>query len=236
MEVLIKESPTDVARALAAQMVHWYGKGELKNIALSGGSTPKLLFDILASDYRLDLPWEQLAYFWGDDRCVPPDHEQSNYGMTRQRFLEPLGIPETQVYRIHGEADPRAEAPRYSRILMEQLPLERGIPRFDLVLLGLGTDGHTASVFPHEAHLWDSPEFCEVATHPDSGQKRITLTGQVINQAARVVFLVTGDSKAARVDEIFGKKDPYRTYPATRVAPVNGTLIWLLDRAAASNL
>lgn len=236
MEVKIEINPTQVARTLAGQMVHWHELGTLRNIALSGGSTPKLLFDLLASEFREALPWKELTYFWGDERCVPPDYEQSNYGMTRQRLLEPLAIPDKQVFRIMGEADPESEADRYGGLLREQLPLHHGIPQFDLILLGLGTDGHTASIFPHEMGLWDAPGFCDVATHPESGQKRITLTGQVINQARRVVFLVTGSSKAERVEEILGRKEPYLSYPATRVAPADGSLIWLLDKAAAEKL
>ena len=233
MEIQTKQTPEDVARALAEQMVEWSREGHLRHIALSGGSTPRLLFDILAAEYRHKLPWEQLVFYWGDERCVPPDHDQSNYGMTRERLLDPLGIDGSRVHRIRGEAEPEREARRYAGILQEQLPQPSGIPRFDLVLLGLGTDGHTASIFPHEAALWDAEAFCEIATHPESGQKRITLTGQVINQAARVVFLVTGQSKAKRVREILEDSAAAASYPAARVAPSDGKLIWMLDQAAA---
>ena len=233
MEIQIKQTPEDVARALAEQMVDWSREGNLRHIALSGGSTPRLLFDILASEFKGKLPWEQLAFYWGDERCVPPGHDQSNYGMTRDRLLEPLGIDDTRVHRIRGEAEPETEASRYAGLLQTQLPEQSGIPRFDLVMLGLGTDGHTASIFPHEAALWDSNALCEVATHPETGQKRITITGQVINQAARVVFLVTGESKEGRVREILEGAEAAAAYPAARVSPADGRLIWMLDYAAA---
>ena len=116
------DTPMDVARELADLLVAWHRKGELGNIALSGGSTPKLLFDLLASEYRDALPWQELSFYWGDERCVPPDHEESNYGMTRERLLVPLEIPAQQVYRIRGEEDPGLEAERYAGLLAQSLP------------------------------------------------------------------------------------------------------------------
>lgn len=233
MEQRIFKTKEEVAHSLAACLRDWTADGEFHHIALSGGSTPALWFDILSRDYREDLPWDSLEFYWGDERCVAPDHPESNYGMTSERLLKPLGIDEQQVHRMRGEDPPAQEAERYTSLLRQKLPLVEGIPQFDLVILGLGTDGHTASIFPHEMELWDADSDCVVATHPDSGQQRISLSGRVINNAKKVVFLVTGESKADRVDEILNQHAVATDYPASRVAPENGELIWMLDQAAA---
>jgi 6-phosphogluconolactonase len=236
MELLISETPEAAARSLAEAMKQWSMDPSFRHIALSGGSTPKLLFDILAEHYRDSLPWETLEFYWGDERCVPPTDPDSNYGMTRERLFSRLDIPQAHIHRIKGENDPSEEAKRYAALVGDRLPAVGEIPRFDLIILGLGTDGHTASVFPHQMQLWDAEGVCAVATQPQSGQKRITLTGQVINQAARVVFLVSGASKASRVREIIGREEQAKAYPAARVAPKDGSLIWMLDADAASGL
>jgi 6-phosphogluconolactonase len=236
MDLRISETPKAVAKSLAEAMKEWCTDPSFRHIALSGGSTPKLLFDILAEDYRDVLPWEALEFYWGDERCVPPTDPDSNYGMTLDRLFSRLDIPQAHIHRIAGENDPQEEAERYGALIGDRLPKVAGTPRFDLIILGLGTDGHTASIFPHEMQLWDAEAVCAVATHPESGQKRITLTGQVINRAARVVFLVTGPSKASRVREIIKGAVQAKAYPAARVAPKDGRLIWMLDEDAATGL
>ena len=236
MEIQVYPGKQEAAEALAEQLSEWAREGNMEHLALSGGSTPEILFDTLAEDYWFRLPWKELQFYWGDERCVPPDDPQSNFRMTREHLFDPLPIPDHHIHRIRGEADPESEAIRYAELLKKQLPAENGLPRFDLVLLGMGDDGHTASVFPHESHLWDSPKLCEVANHPDTGQQRVTLTGGIINNAARIVFLVTGAAKAGRVAEIAGQQGPGNNYPAGRVAPGDGRLIWILDEAAAAGL
>lgn len=236
MEIQVYPGKQEAAEALAEQLSEWAREGSMEHLALSGGSTPEILFDTLAEDYWFRLPWKELQFYWGDERCVPPDDPQSNFRMTREHLFDPLPIPDSHIHRIRGEADPESEARRYAELLKKQLPSENGLPRFDLVLLGMGDDGHTASVFPHESHLWDSPNLCEVANHPDTGQRRVTLTGGIINNAARIVFLVTGAAKAGRVAEIAGKQGAGSNYPAGRVAPGDGRLIWILDEAAAAGL
>jgi 6-phosphogluconolactonase len=210
--------------------------GDDLHIALSGGSTPKIVFDTLAKDFTRRIDWKKIHLYWGDERCVSPDDDESNYKMTADHLLSKIDIPEENIHRIHGEAIPFMETDRYSKLLQDQLPEAYGAPQFDLVILGLGEDGHTASVFPHEINLWDSDDYCEVATHPINGQKRITLTGKLINNAKNVAFLVTGSSKAARVQQILKKKDGYTENPASLVAPKMGKLYWFLDDAAASEL
>jgi 6-phosphogluconolactonase len=219
-----------------------YLKGILKDrkrvtVALSGGSTPKSLFDYWARYHGEDIDWKSLFLFWGDERCVPPTDEQSNYRMTKEYLLDRVAIPERNIFRIKGENDPAAEAERYSTLLGMEVEMVDGVPSFDLIILGLGDDGHTASIFPHEIKLWNDSSYCVVGRHPESGQKRISLSGRVINHAQRVAFLVTGSAKAEKVREIVeSRKEVKERYPAARVKPVSGNLIWFLDKEAASLL
>ena len=236
MQVEVFDTKQEVARALSAHLSTWCVQEDFRSIALSGGSTPKIWFDQLADEYAGILPWEELRFFWGDERCVPPEHPESNYRMTRNHLLEKVPVSEKNVFRIEGEADPQEEANRYGKVLYEHLPLKNGTPRFDLVILGMGDDGHTASIFPHEMPLWDAEEPCVVATHPDTGQKRISISGKLINNARQVVFLVTGANKAPRIRQIHQKLSGFEKLPASRVSPQNGRLLWMLDAAAAADL
>ncbi len=209
---------------------------EKVHIALSGGSTPKIVFDELSNNFQEDIDWSGVHLYWGDERCVSPEDGESNYKMTVAHLTSKINIPTENIHRIKGENVPEYEAKRYADVLVAQLPLENGIPHFDLVILGMGDDGHTASIFPHEIELWHSNELCEVANHPDSGQQRITLTGKVINNAALITFLVTGKNKQEKVREILEKEGHFEAYPATLVAPTTGDLIWFLDNEAAGLL
>lgn len=206
-------------------------------IALSGGSTPKSIFDYWSANHVDDIDWKSIYLFWGDERCVPPTDGQSNYKMTKDHLLDNVPIPEKNIFRIKGENNPADEAKRYSNLLEMEVDMVDDVPSFDIVILGMGDDGHTASIFPHEIDLWDSEEYCVVATHPDSGQKRVSLSGDVINNAKRVAFLVTGANKAEKVEKIFSSLDDVKDiYPAAKVDPVSGELVWFLDKAAAANI
>ena len=209
---------------------------ESVHIALSGGSTPKVVFDVLAEHFGSKIVWSKLHLYWGDERCVPPDDAESNYKMTVDHLLSKVAIPKKNIHRIKGENDPQKEAKRYARILGKNLPVSAGLPQFDLVILGMGDDGHTASIFPNALALWDKKSYCVVAEHPDSGQKRITITGQLINNAKAVAFLVTGANKSGKVREIILKEGNFKKYPATRVDPISGNLYWFLDPAAADGV
>ncbi|MGB3466495.1 MAG: 6-phosphogluconolactonase [Cyclobacteriaceae bacterium] len=202
------------------------------HIALSGGSTPKVVFDFLAENFS-NMDWSTVRLYWGDERCVPPDDEESNYRMTRLHLLDHIGIPDSHVFRIKGENEPEREAEAYAQLLREQLPVVNGVPQFDLVILGMGDDGHTASIFPHNIALWDSDRLCEVATHPDSSQQRVTITGEVINHAKTVAFLVTGQSKQEKVTIVLNDDVESKSYPAGLVNPASGNLLWFLDEDAA---
>ena len=156
--------------------------------------------------------------------------------MTVTHLLSKVAIPAENIHRILGENDPQEEAVRYGALLQEKLTVTNGIPQFDLVILGMGDDGHTASIFPHEIDLWDNEQNCVVAIHPDSGQRRVSLTGKVINNALEVAFLVTGESKREKVKEIINQEDSAKDYPASLVQPTTGNLVWFLDKAAAADV
>lgn len=210
-------------------------EGEFFSLALSGGNTPRKIFQYLSSNSSVILPWNRIRFFWVDERCVSPDSEDSNFKMTRLNLLDTLKIPEANIFRIFGEAEPISEAIRYGRILVENVRLNGLFPRFDLVILGLGEDGHTASIFPGATSLFQSDSVCLPVSHPQTGQKRITITGSVINNAETVFFLVTGGEKASVVRRIF-QEGIRSDLPASLVSPKDGKLCWLLDAAAASEI
>lgn len=210
-------------------------EGRQLHIALSGGSTPLSIFRQLAEQTRRE-EWSHVSLYWGDERCVPPGHPESNYGNARETLLDPLGLDNNLVHRIRGEEVPAGEAERYGKELLKYLPGENGFPVFDWIWLGLGTDGHTASIFPHEIELWTSGSPCVVGRHPVSAQSRISLTGGVLNAARRVTFLCSGDEKAGVIREIFMKEGNYHQYPAFYVDPVSGNLEWYMDQKAAKLL
>jgi 6-phosphogluconolactonase len=234
--IKIYKTPALVAEALAAdllQVAFEYRKNNrVFHIALSGGNTPSLLFQILATRYKDSMPWNLIYFYWTDERCVPPDDPESNYGMANSLLFSKLNFPAHQVQRIHGENPAVEECKRYSGILLNQLDQVNSKPIFDMVLLGLGEDGHTASIFPNQMELVYSNNICETARHPSSGQARISLTGTTINNARRIAFLVTGKNKARVVKEVARERKQF--YPSSHIAPVNGELSWYLDEEAAS--
>lgn len=232
MEVQIFEDNPATAEAFAAFFIEQLAGNERFDVALSGGSTPKLLFEILAKDYQ-EVDWSKVHFWWGDERCVPPTDDDSNFKMTNDRFLSRVDIPEENIHRVKGDNDPESEAIRYSQEINSNIPSHAGLPLFDLIILGMGSDGHTASIFPHQMELLTSEQVCEVATHPDSGQNRITLTGPVINNASLICFLVTGEGKAEKVEEIFKHEGEWESYPASHIQSENGKLYWFMDEKAA---
>jgi len=236
MQLKVSKTKLQVAQNFSDYLVDLMESKESIHIALSGGSTPKIVFDELASRTITEKIWQKVHLYWGDERCVNPDDDDSNYKMTVVHLLSKIEIPEENIHRIRGENVPDYEAERYEEILESKLPIINGFPRFDLVILGMGDDGHTASIFPHEMALWHSEKLCEVAEHPESAQKRITITGKLINHAATVAFLVTGENKADKVAEIIEEKGDYKNYPASLVSPKSGNLLWFLDDAAAAKI
>ena len=227
-----------VAEAFANWFSSWVGSFSSSKskitISLSGGSTPKLLFELWADEYRDTLPWNRIHFFWGDERCVPPDNPESNYGEAKRLFLNNIQIRPENVHRIRGESDPQQEAQRYSDEIRAHVELDDDEwPVFDLIILGMGGDGHTASIFPDQMELLRSEKICEVATHPVTGQKRITMTGRVLNSASFVTFLVVGEEKRSALSAVLGKRDGFEGYPTSYVEPSNGNLLFFIDQAAA---
>ncbi|TXN35368.1 6-phosphogluconolactonase [Flagellimonas hymeniacidonis] len=236
MEIKIYKDKQEVAAQFSAYFAELVKDKSAFHVALSGGSTPKIVFDVLASNYGDKMDWSKIHFYWGDERCVPPTDEQSNYKMTVEHLFSKIDAPEGNIHRVLGEAEPVREAMRYANLLEINLDRVKGVPQFDLVILGMGDDGHTASIFPHEIELWDATDYCVVATHPDSGQKRVSINGKVINTAKEVTFLVTGASKAEKVKVILEKTEGFETYPASLVNPASGKLVWFMDKDAAVTL
>lgn len=233
----IFRTPQELAEAFAIVIVNiineaWKNKNPL-TIALSGGSTPKLLFTVLAKKYSKSVDWNHVHLFWSDERCIPPVDPESNYGMTRKILLDKIEIPEKNIHRIKGEEDPESEASRYSEEIIANTRSVNNIPLFDLIILGIGEDGHSASIFPGNLKLLSSKKICEVAAHPVSGQRRITITGKVINNADKIFFLVTGKSKAHVIEQIFKKEAISENFPATYFITQRGEATWFLDKKAA---
>ena len=227
-----------VANAFAQDFVAWLEtqSKEKVTVSLSGGSTPTLLFEILAKQFANKADWSRVHFFWGDERCVSPDDPQSNYGVCKSLLLDHVSIPEANVHRVIGEADPESEAVRYGEEMKQHCELnDAGLPMLDLLILGMGGDGHTASIFPHQIELLKSDAICAVATHPESRQKRVSMTGPVLNAAKKVDFLVTGAGKASVLGEIFAKTGAWETYPTSFIES-KGPVTFYLDEAAAAKI
>ena len=207
--------------------------GEIFHLAISGGKTPDLLFVALADKYEHSPLWRNVHFWWVDERMVPPSHPESNFGIAEQLLFSGIELPRGNIHRIKGENDPEKEAKSYSEQIQDNLKMQAGWPVFDLILLGMGDDGHTASIFPNQMDLLHSKEICAVATHPTSRQKRVTITGRVINQAQTIIFLVTGENKSERINEISSQPEIAKFLPAAHILPVSGDLDWLIDESAA---
>lgn len=236
--VKIFPTPLELANAFAVDIAEMIRKSydQPFTIALSGGSTPGLLFKVLSENFKSSVDWKRVHFFWGDERCVAPEDPESNYGMTRKELIDNILIPSVNVHRIKGEDNPDDEARRYSEEILTFTRSVDGIPFFNLVILGLGEDGHTASIFPGQNELLNSQKICEVAIHPVTHQKRITITGKVINNAAEVVFLVAGKKKSEIVQKLFNKTSVTNDYPASGIVPVHGETHWYIDSEAAKLL
>lgn len=228
------------ARLFAEKVEQAVAKRGVARVALSGGSTPQATFKLLADPagpFAKTIPWDRLQLFWVDERCVGPEHPESNYGVCRELLLSKVPILSANVFRMEGELEPEVAASRYESTLRNALRLEGAeTPAFDLLTLGMGPDGHTASLFPHTAGL-DELGRLVIANHvPQKETWRISLTWPVINHAAEVVFEVEGPSKTDVLAEVLtGPRDPERL-PSQLIRPANGRLLFLLDEAAAARL
>jgi 6-phosphogluconolactonase len=215
------------------------GRGRAR-VAISGGSTPKAAFQLLADGgqpWRARMPWDKLDLYWVDERTVPPDNAESNFRMTREALLDHVPLQAGQIHRMEGELEPAVAAAQYESELRDSFRLEGGeSPRFDLVSLGMGDDGHTASLFPHTAALHELSRLVTANQVPQKDTWRITLTWPVINHSSSVFFLIAGADKASVLHEVLmGPRDPERL-PSQLIWPASGILTLILDKAAASLL
>ena len=204
------------------------------SVALSGGNTPRSVYSILASEHK-ELPWNRIHIFFGDERHVPPDHPDSNFRMASESLLSKVPIPEKNIHRVHAELDAEAAAAEYEQQLSSFFqPKDHDWPRFDLIFLGIGEDGHTASLFPGSKALSETSRRVVANWVEKFKTFRITFTFPVLNHAAEVAFLVSGSGKAQILSEVL--RPGSEKYPAQRIQPENGRLLWLIDRDAGSLL
>ena len=204
-------------------------------VALSGGSTPRRAYQLLAGEaFRELVPWQDTHIFWGDERCVPGDDPRSNALMARKELLDHVPVPPEQVHPLLCDPSPQEGAVAYEALL--RAFFAGGLPRFDLLLLGLGVNGHTASLFPGAAVLDEQQRWVADVYVADEGLHRLTLTAAAINQAALVVFLVSGADKAPVLRNVLKEAQNPRSIPARLIKPVDGGLLWLVDRDAARQL
>lgn len=237
-EVKVFKDPTDLSKGFSEFLLKLLDVYPQMNLALSGGTTPKVIFDYWAENCRETIDWKRIFFFWGDERCVPPENVMNNFGMTKDHLFDKVPeIPNNNIFRIHGENESEEEAQWYSKILSAKLMQKQDLPSFEIVMLGVGDDGHTVSIFPNQIELWDSKDICVIAEHPESGMQRVSISGRVVNNAQYVVFLATGKNKAEKVRDIIkNRKDFLNKYPAAKVNPKKGYLYWFLDEEAASLL
>ena len=243
-EVRILGSAAELAREAAKVFVNRMdealrGRGVF-TVALSGGSTPRGLYSLLASEesFRSRVVWEQIHFFWGDERPVPPDHPESNYRLADEAMLSRVPVPPDHIHRLAGEnPDPARAAEQYEEVLRRFFRIGRGeFPRLDLILLGMGRDGHTASLFPGTEALREKDRLVVANWVPQLKTRRITMTLPVLNQAKWVLFLVSGEEKAKTLPAVLEEEGEAEALPSRLIRPVNGKVMWLVDRSAAGLL
>jgi len=239
LEIKIFLNPEEVAVQIAEDISDLVNenadKGRNTFIAVAGGNTPKILFTKLSGNFKESIAWEKIHLFWSDERCVSPNDNQSNFGMTKKYLLDNIDIPKENIHRIRGEEDPLKEVMRISSEIKYTLPAKNNLPLFDLNILGLGVDGHTASLFPGKKLRNVSNGIAGIALHPLTGQKRITLTQEVINNTRQIIFMVTGGKKADIVYEMMSADNSGSRFPAAKVRAAE-MLKWYLDKDAASRI
>ena len=232
LEILSREA----ANLFAEQAANAIDERGLFLVALNGGSTPNRLFQLLATDYREKVDWSHVHVFWGDERCVPPQDAGSSYGQARDAFLSHVPIPDSNIHRVRGELEPAEASRGYAHTLSQFASPPLDFPRFDLVYLGMGEDGHTASLFPGSPVDVADPTLPVTAHYQDRPANRVTVTQLVFNQARTVAFMVTGEKKAVTLAEVLGDRYNPELLPAQRISPKDGHLIWLVDEEATGKL
>jgi 6-phosphogluconolactonase len=239
-EIRIFEDLEELSRAAAGLFVQQSAQAITERdqflVALNGGSTPNRLLQLLATDCREQVDWGKVHVFWGDERCVSPEDPGSNYLQARGALLSHVPIPDTNIHRVKGELGPVEASKDYALTLKRFAPESLDWARFDLVYLGMGEDGHTASLFPGSAVDVSQPTMPVTAHYQDRPANRVTLTPVVFSSARMIVFMATGENKAQTLAEVGSDRYNPELYPAQRIQPKDGKLIWLVDKAAASQL
>jgi 6-phosphogluconolactonase len=238
--IIIRDDPT----LLAKQATEIFVAGAKRSIdekrpftvALSGGSTPRQMHKLLATEpFIQDIPWQNIHIFWVDERCVPPDSPESNFGTAKKDFIDAVPIPQTRIHWISGELSPRVSAKEYQKTLKHLFFFENAsIPRFDLIFLGMGTDGHIASLFPGQKSLYEKENLIVAVKGGNPNVNRITMTLPLLNQARHIVFIVTGKKKSRMVHKVL--EDGKIRLPAQKIRLRDGQVTWLMDRGAAALL
>ncbi|MEC6907835.1 6-phosphogluconolactonase [Photobacterium piscicola] len=236
MNYKVFATPQDVVISLAETMQAMSLQSQAVHISLSGGSTPKLLFKALAqAPFADSIEWNNLHFWWGDERCVAPTDAESNFGEANELLFKHISIPAENIHRIRGEADVEVECTRFAAEMDAVIPHKNGLPAFDWILLGMGGDGHTASLFPNQTNF-DDPALAVIATQPQSGQQRISKTARLLENADRITYLVLGESKAEVLQQINSTPAEELVYPAAKIKASHGETEWYLDAAAAKLL
>jgi len=234
MNIKIFKTPKQVSDELSSYIISNYILSR-KNIAISGGSTPIMLFEEISKKLKKKKKIES-NFYWIDERCVLPDSKESNFKTANDYLFKKIKIDKKNIYRIKGENNPDDEQRRYTKLLENNLESINKLPSIDLSVLGIGNDGHTASIFPYQMKKFIDYNSCFVGTHPVSKQKRISLSQNIINNSSEIIFHVTGKNKSDVVDKIINERGDYKLYPASYIKPSFGKLSWYLDFDAAENL
>ena len=239
-DIRIFRSLSDISRSAATIFVEQSMKAIQERgqflVALNGGSTPAGTFQLLATEFRVKVDWDHVHLFWGDERCVPASNPESSYGQARDLLLRHVPMPALNIHRIEGELSPAEAAKDYTMLLQKHASHPLAWPRFDLVFLGMGEDGHTASLFPGSPIDVSEPVLPVTGQYQDRPAQRVTLTPLVFNSSRRIVFMAAGEKKAETLAEVLSDRYNPELYPAQRIDPRDGKLIWLVDDAAASRL
>ncbi|NBH75600.1 6-phosphogluconolactonase [Rodentibacter pneumotropicus] len=232
MNTIIFDTAQQAVEKIAQELKIYSEQQRPIHISLSGGSTPKLLFKTLAeAPYNTEIHWENLHFWWGDERMVSSQSPESNYGEVQKLLFDHIQIPTENIHRIRGENEPHFELERFQEELSAVIP--DGV--FDWIILGMGADGHTASLFPYQTNF-DDENLAVIAKHPESGQIRISKSAKLIEQAKRITYLVTGEGKAEILKEIQTTPTENLPYPAAKIKAKNGVTEWYLDKSAAALL
>jgi len=237
VEVKIFKDLTELAEAVAGEFIRIGNqaiseKGRFST-ALAGGSTPRKAYQLVTESHGDNLDWSQVHFFWGDERCVPPDRPESNYKMAYDTLLKYVSVPESNINRMKGELEPHQAAEKYQKNLHAFF---KDSPGFDLVLLGMGSDGHTASLFPGTGAVFEKHHWVRAYFIPKIDAWRITLTPAIINQSEHVIFMVSGARKASSLKEVLESPQQPERFPAQIIQPEKGTLTWMIDEEAAKML